>query len=82
MTHTTALRTALIAGVSFMTMAGAANAQTSAESEARIAALEAQLAALSGQIAELKAATAASPKDTRPAPGATTVTLSNGRPTI
>jgi len=82
MTHTTALRTALIAGVSFMTMAGAANAQTSAEAEARIAALEAQLAALSGQIAELKAATTARPQDTRPAPGAATVTLSNGRPTI
>jgi hypothetical protein len=45
-TTKTALRTALIAGVgaSFMTMAGAANAQTApSDAEARIAALEAQL---------------------------------------
>jgi phosphate-selective porin OprO/OprP len=78
-----ALRTALIAGVSFLTMAGAANAQTtSAEAEARIAALEAQLSALSNQIADLKAATAASLKDVRATQSATTVSLANARPTI
>ena len=86
MTYTT-LRTALIAGASLLTMAGAANAQTSADAEARIAALEAQLAALSGQIADLKAATAASLREVRAAPAVTTaatttVSLSNGRPTI
>ena len=78
----TTLRAALIAGVSLMTMAGAANAQTSPDAEARIAALEAQLAALSGQIADLKAATAANVKDVRAAQSATTVTLANARPTI
>jgi len=82
MTTNSALRTALIAGVSFLTMAGAASAQTSQDADARIAALEAQLAALSGQIADLKAATAANVKDVRAAQSATTVTLSNGRPTI
>jgi len=81
-TNKTTLRTALIAGVSFLTMAGAANAQTAQDSEARIAALEAQLAALSGQIADLKAATAANVKDVRSAQSATTVTLANSRPTI
>jgi phosphate-selective porin OprO/OprP len=82
-TTKTALRTALIAGVSFMTMAGAANAQTtSSDAEARIAALEAQLAALSGQIADLKAATAASLKDVRATQSATTVSIAGGKPTI
>lgn len=81
-TNKTTLRTALIAGVSFLTMAGAANAQTPQDAEARIAALEAQLAALSGQIADLKAATAANVKDVRAAQSATTVTLANARPTI
>jgi phosphate-selective porin OprO/OprP len=83
-TNKTALRTALVAGVSFLTMAGAANAQTTsaADAEARIAALEAQLEALSGQIADLKAATAASLKDVRSTQSATTVNLANGRPTI
>jgi phosphate-selective porin OprO/OprP len=82
MTTKTTLRTTLIAGVSFLTMAGAASAQTSQDADARIAALEAQLAALSGQIADLKAASIAKVKDVRAAPSATTVTLSNGRPTI
>ncbi len=81
-TNKTTLRTALIAGVSFLTMAGAANAQTAQDAEARIAALEAQLAALSGQIADLKAATTAKVKDVRAAQSATTVTLANARPTI
>ena len=81
-TNKTTLRTALIAGVSFLTMAGAANAQTSQDAEARIAALEAQLQALSGQIADLKAATAANVKDVRAAQSATTVSLANGRPTF
>jgi len=81
-TNKTTLRTTLIAGVSFLTMAGAANAQTSQDAEARIAALEAQLAALSGQIADLKAANAANVKDVRTAQSATTVSLANGRPTF
>jgi len=82
-TTKTALRTALIAGVSFMTMAGAANAQTApADAEARIAALEAQLSALSSQINDLKAATAASLKDVRATQSATTVSIAGGKPTI
>jgi phosphate-selective porin OprO/OprP len=82
-TTKTALRTALIAGVSFMTMAGAANAQTApADAEARIAALEAQLSALASQINDLKAATAASLKDVRATQSATTVSIAGGKPTI
>ncbi len=83
-TTKTALRVALIAGVSFMAMAGAASAQTSApaDAEARIAALEAQLKALSGQIADLKAATAAGLKDVRATQSATTVSIAGGKPTI
>lgn len=81
-TQKTTLRTALIAGVSALTMAGAANARTPQDAEARIAALEAQLAALSGQIADLKAATAANVKDVRAAQSATTISLANARPTI
>jgi len=78
----TTLRTALIAGVSLLSMAGAAQAQTPQDAEARIAALEAQLQALSGQIADLKAATAASLKDVRGSQSATTVSLANARPTL
>ncbi|WP_421736329.1 OprO/OprP family phosphate-selective porin [Caulobacter sp.] len=83
-TTKTALRVALIAGVSFLTMAGAASAQTAspADAEARIAALEAQLSALSSQIADLKAATAASLKDVRATQSATTVSIAGGKPTI
>ncbi|PTS86576.1 MULTISPECIES: OprO/OprP family phosphate-selective porin [unclassified Caulobacter] len=78
----TTLRTALIAGVSLLSMADAAQAQTPQDAEARIAALEAQLQALSGQIADLKAATAASLKDVRGSQSATTVSLANARPTL
>lgn len=81
----TALRAALIGGVSFMAMAGAASAQTvrsPEEAEARIAALEAQLQALASQVADLKAATASNLKDVRTSQAATTVSLNNGRPTI
>jgi phosphate-selective porin OprO/OprP len=81
-TYKTTLRAALIAGVSLLATAGAANAQTSQDAEARIAALEAQLEALSSQIADLKAATAASVKDVRATQSATTVSLANARPTI
>ena len=83
-TTKTALRVALIAGVSFISMAGAASAQTAspADAEARIAALEAQLSALSSQIADLKAATAASLKDVRATQSATTVSIAGGKPTI
>ncbi len=80
-----ALRVALIAGASLLTLAGAANAQTTpspTDAEARIAALEAQLSALSSQIADLKAATAASLKDVRATQNATTVSIAGGKPTI
>jgi phosphate-selective porin OprO/OprP len=82
----TALRTALIAGASFVALSGAAHAQSAAQTpeqqQARIEALEAQLEALSGQIADLKAATAASLKDVRTVQSATTVSVANGKPTI
>ncbi|MBU4432903.1 MAG: OprO/OprP family phosphate-selective porin [Alphaproteobacteria bacterium] len=82
-TTQTVFRTTLVAGVSFLAMAGAADAQTTpADAEARIAALEAQLSALSSQIADLKAATAASLKDVRAAQNATTVSVAAGKPTI
>jgi len=85
MISTKIFRSALVVGVSFMTMAGAANAQTAAspaDSEARIAALEAQLAALSSQIADLKAATSAGLKEVRAAQGAAKVSIAGGKPTI
>lgn len=82
-----ALRGALIAGVSLLATAGAASAQETAprspaEAEARIAALEAQLTALAQQVADLKAATTASLKDVRAAQSATTVSIAGGKPTI
>lgn len=79
-----AFRAALIAGVSLLATAGAANAQTATpdDAAARIAALEAQLEALQKQVADLKAATAASLKDVRAAQSATTVSIAGGRPTI
>lgn len=80
----TAFRAALIAGASLLVTAGAASAQTASpdDASARIAALEAQLAALQKQVSDLKAATAASPKDAKPNPNTTSVSLTNGRPTF
>jgi phosphate-selective porin OprO/OprP len=86
-TTKTALRTALIAGASFMTMAGAANAQTSGQTprptpKRASPRWKPSSAALSSQIADLKAATAASLKDVRATQSATTVSIAGGKPTI
>lgn len=74
------LRAALLAGVAFACVGGAAHAQETPED--RIARLEAALQELQGQLADLKASTAANVAQVRSSQQATTVTLANGRPTL
>ena len=73
-------RTALLTGVAIACMSGVAHAQETPEE--RIAKLEAALFDLQGQLADLKASTAASVGQIRQQQQATTVSITNGRPTI
>lgn len=82
----TTIRGLLLAGTALtaaVSVAGGAQAQTTdPATQARIEQLEAALADLQGQLADLKASSSASIGQVRAAQQATTVSLTNGRPTL